>query len=154
MQLTNVVSSCTDSSFISRRDREILDGDDFRGCEKGVAQHKSIPNNSKPGPVLSESSITNGQNKENDFVKPTGSVPKNATYNKLKTLRINKYTPKKRKMPWMSSSPNKSVMSEFDAKLVNSAVSEILELDQCSDQSSSIWTNGNMTITETEVSGK
>ena len=148
-----MASSCTNSSFISRR--EILDVDEFRGSEKSVVQHKSIPTNSTIEPVLSESSITNGQNKENHFVKPTGSVPINATYNsKLKTLRINKYTPRKRTMPWMSSSPNKSVMSEFDAKLVNSAVSEILELDQCSDQASSIWTNGNMTMTETEVSGK
>ena len=144
-----MASNCTNISFTNRRANEITD--DFRGSEKSLTP-LSAQYVTPMRPLSSEVGTRCMQNRETDFVRPPATVLKCATHStKLKTFRSNKYTPKRRKIALRfsgCSSSEKSVMSEFDARLVNSAISETQDLS--SDQASSIWTNDNITVAETE----
>ena len=94
------------------------------------------------------------EEKDVQFVKPTGSVPKNSRLNvKLRTFRSNKYTPRKQRS-FRCSSPVRSVMSEFDTRLLNSAVhNETREIeDLLSDEASSIWPDNDLNVTLSSIS--
>ena len=93
------------------------------------------------------------EEKDIQFVKPTGSVPKISSLNvKLQTFRNNKYTPRKQKL-FSCSSPVRSVMSEFDTRLLNSAAHDkTREIeDLLSDEASSIWSGNDLNVTLSSI---